>query len=165
MLRVLSVAFAFVFSAAVTAQADSVYNNVASEIEGYKEIDVLFSEEAAKCKLADAAVYEQRVRDKFADMGIKDNPDSIAFMTLGITAFPYTASTCVANVDLQFRIWMTPADMGQAEAVQYVDAYERFPVIIYREALLLARPIDVMGHFVGTTIDRLADDFKTKRAR
>ena len=165
MYRAIAIVSAMLMAGGAWAQSGDKTRNVASEINSYEEIIVEMSPSAPECNLVNPAKFQTRMDKQLSALGVNQDDESGVHAVVGVTAVPLSAERCAATVEVQFRIWLTPADVGAADAVRYVSSFERFPVIIYKSGYLISHPKDVMEHFVGESIEKLIDDFKQKRVQ
>lgn len=119
---------------------------IVSEVQYYTDIEVLFSESAAKCGFKDAEDFKAPIAERLSSLDVPQNPDARTRVILNITskASGLLDQRCVAFMDLQLQADLA-AEFVDATAIQSNDeifsiASERgyvFPVIFYQTGALL----------------------------
>ncbi len=110
--------------------------SVPAEITAYNTILVNFNETAAECNLKDEAMFRDHVRDKLAEIGITENPESVLTVNLGISAksFGVRGTRCTTQTVLAFNTLLTSENIvtdnpGVRDAI---DRLKEFPVTVHR---------------------------------
>jgi len=86
--------------------APAFAGNVTKELNGYNGLSVSISENAAKCNLTDSAVFSDYLREKLHDLGLKNNPNSMVHVALGISGmtFGLLGAQCVTHTQVSFNV-------------------------------------------------------------
>tara|TARA_R110002072_G_scaffold727_23_gene5389 strand:+ start:3147 stop:3668 length:522 start_codon:yes stop_codon:yes gene_type:complete len=153
---------------ALAAQA----KGIVSEIQYYKDITVVFSENARGCGLKDPAPIEQAVAKRLSGLDIRQNSDAEASVFIGVTAAAsgFLAQRCIAYLDLQLRADLQ-ADFidraatqngGQIFTVMNQRGYV-FPVIFFQAGSIFANLQPAMAGKTLEAVDLLMQQLADAR--
>lgn len=88
----------------IAAGAQAQSTSVPKEIRGYRNMVVKFSEKASECNLKDTGLFQTRLSDQLAGIGITQTDDTYASVQLLVTAQKFGGITahCATLVELVF---------------------------------------------------------------
>jgi hypothetical protein len=151
-------------------------SSITKEISGYRGINVSFSENAQKCNLKDAKLFEDHLRTKLAGIGVTQREDLYSYVDLLISGqkFGIIGGHCVTEVRMNFYAVLTPANIVTSDErlKSTLDKLERIPVTYYQDGRLGVQPQDQpSGGGESTTsqeavlkmIENLVESLKSKR--
>lgn len=132
---------AILISCLISTGAAAQQGGVAEELNGYRNLAVNFSKHAGDCNLKDPGLFEGRLKDKLAEIGIEQRDDVYAMARLGISAQKFGAH-CVTMVELSFH-----GNLGKDNIVTSdqnlkaaVDRLGVIPLIIYKDGEFAVQP-------------------------
>ena len=129
----------------VVPLAPAFAGNVTKELNGYNGLTVSISENAAKCNLTDSAVFSDYLREKLHDLGLKDNPNSIVHVALGIagTTTGLLGSNCITNTLVSFNVLLRAENIvtDNQTAREAIDRMGEFPVRLWSHSAFGIKPL------------------------
>ena len=121
----------------VSAGAAAQGTGIPKEIVGYRNIEVTFSESAAKCNLKDSKMFEDRLRRSLADAGISQREDMYSMVGLAINAQPFGLldAQCVTRVEVVFQTLLGKDNIVTSDqrVREVVDRLGVVPVTFYKD--------------------------------
>lgn len=139
--RLISFLGCCLISTGALAQTQS---SIPEEITGYRDMVVSLSKDAGDCNLNDSKVFEARLSDKLAGIGVSQTDDSYARVTLMVTGqkFGGMLGHCVTLVELAFEgvIGKDNFVTSDERLKATIDRLGVIPVIFYEDGRLSIQP-------------------------
>ena len=124
---------AAVLTPLLIAAGPATAQSVPAEIAGYNAVLINFNDTAQECNLKDEAMFADHAREKLAEIGITENPESVLTLNIGISAKKFGVR-CTTQTVLAFNTLLTSENIvtdnpGVRDAL---DRLKEFPVTVYR---------------------------------
>lgn len=137
MKRTIAILLGCVISTGAAAQE----SGVAKELAGYRDVSVAFSESAGDCNLKDSGLFANQLKDKLAEIGIKQRDDVYSVARLGISAQKFGVE-CVTLVELTFEGKLSKDNIVTSDerVKATVDRLGIIPLVIYKDGEFAVQP-------------------------
>ena len=135
----------FVLMMSLVPLAPAIAGNVTKELNSYNGLTVSISENAAKCNLTDKAVFSDYLGGKLHELGLKDNPNSMVHVVLGIsgTTFGLLGAQCVMHTQVSFNVLLRAENIvtDNQTARAAIDRLGEFPIRIWSHGAFGIKPL------------------------
>lgn len=153
--------------------------NAIKEISGYRDIKVVFSQNAHTCDLKDAKKFTEHLSKKLASLGIKKSEKSIVVARLGIggSSFGLIKGHCAVGTNLSFQTILQSENIvtKNKDVRAAVDRLGAFPVNLYsigqfavaprEESVTAGKTLNKVDQKIFQMIDHMADKIAKGKKR
>lgn len=135
----------FLVLAACLVSLPAAARDITSEVQYYKNIIVIFSENANKCGFKDEVPFVELAKEELAKMDIPHNPEGLTDVVINITASAggFLDQSCITYTALQLQVDFQSAFLDktrfQGEDSTMVMMSERqytFPMVFYQSGTI-----------------------------
>ncbi len=161
---------AFILALCVTVPA--MARNITSEVQYYRNVDVVFSENAHICGLKDPAPFVEQITKKLSGMDVPHNPDGVVDLVVTITArgSGLLKQNCTGHVLVQLQTILS-SDFLDVNAYEGEDQLftmwsqrqYAFPAIFFQTGAVFSDYAPTMLEKTQEVVDELMDNLATAR--
>ncbi len=125
-------------------------------INGFKKIEVTFSQRAEECAINDKDMYVKHLYNRLGEMGIKEDANSIVEARINVAGAPSGLSTCILHTLVRFDTLLGSRNIATTNPAvrQAVDRLGVFPITLWSGGAMAAKQYRLPAS--GDTIDRAA---------